>query len=380
MIAAHPKHRSGGYAPGELVSPSPGGNDKAKVAVRFYDFHDSLADRRNVFIIDHWKFHHDINSIKNAHRKIQVMQAFRDRLSYLDANERFVLAKWPDDGWYYPAVVRNQADGNTYVVERYPGTNLHSVKLIKREDILTKSEALGKETYVGNTVVARHPLFNFAYTPAEVARANFGNDPCKVVVRLSDLTEYEISSTDMFALDKTKFQYDMNSIRNLEERWLGAQNCLAYNFMTKQVEPAIITKRNRNNRVYDIVYTKTNTTASQYAYLIFLKDISPETLRLRSKSSNNIRETSVGVECGENRGLRVIADTAFDSLKQTFASAPLGNKLKSAKSGGEGSRERIHFSQRDKTDNSRARRAQSTNSNMDAPVLDAYEFSTDEIQ
>jgi uncharacterized protein Usg len=48
------------------------------------------------------------------------------------------LAKWPDDGYYYPSIVLEISDFGKYKLEN----NLKSVKYVHREDIITKSELL----------------------------------------------------------------------------------------------------------------------------------------------------------------------------------------------------------------------------------------------
>lgn len=55
-------------------------------------------------------------------------------------NYEQVLAKWPDDCWYYPSVVKEFLGDYRYKIEN----NLRAVKIIFREDLIDKSN-LSKE-------------------------------------------------------------------------------------------------------------------------------------------------------------------------------------------------------------------------------------------
>lgn len=51
-----------------------------------------------------------------------------------------VLAKWPDDCWYYPSIVKESLGDYKYKIEN----NLRAVKIIFREDLIKMSN-LSKE-------------------------------------------------------------------------------------------------------------------------------------------------------------------------------------------------------------------------------------------
>jgi hypothetical protein len=89
---------------------------------------------------------------------------------------------------------------------------------------------------VGDTVVARHPVFYFAYAPGQVVRQS-NEDSSKLIIRFADFTEHSIERGEMHKIDKWKFQYDIDSIKNIESKWVGNAQCLAYNFDTKSAEP-----------------------------------------------------------------------------------------------------------------------------------------------
>lgn len=166
-------------------------------------------------------------------------------------------------------------------------------------------------------MLARHPTFWFAYVPGEIVRAVDGdssaseNSSTGMIVRLADLSEHNIKPEDLYALNDRKLQYDIEYIKGVELKWTKEPHttCLAYNFDTRQAEPAVILKRGRNNRIYDIKYTNTDQLASQYAYLIFLN-------RKLPPSAKSAERTVVSMSHLEG------------DLSRAFATALLGNKLK----------------------------------------------------
>lgn len=58
----------------------------------------------------------------------------RKQLPVLRRGQR-VLAKWPDDGWYYPSEIKDKVGECCYKVEN----NLKSIKLIYREDLILQA-------------------------------------------------------------------------------------------------------------------------------------------------------------------------------------------------------------------------------------------------
>lgn len=82
----------------------------------------------------------------------------RRELGKLKTGDR-VLARWPDDGWYYPSVVRDSkstrlAEGQ-YKVEN----KLGAVKLVYREDLIQQIPSNQSDIKVEKT------HFKSSYTP-----------------------------------------------------------------------------------------------------------------------------------------------------------------------------------------------------------------------
>jgi hypothetical protein len=63
----------------------------------------------------------------------QKLRKLGKELPELNEGEE-VLAKWPDDGWYYRSIVKKNVGDNKYQVE----DSLKDIEIIKREDIISE--------------------------------------------------------------------------------------------------------------------------------------------------------------------------------------------------------------------------------------------------
>lgn len=177
----------------------------------------------------------------------------RRELGKLKTGDR-VLARWPDDGWYYPSVVRDSkstrlAEGQ-YKVEN----KLGAVKLVYREDLIqqipsNQSDIKVEKTHfkssytpllksrllqIGDTVVAQHPKFTFAYAPGEICR--LPSDTSKLIVRFYDFAECLVSKDGIYKLaPREKFERDVAAIIHIENYWVG-RNVMAFNTHNRAYE------------------------------------------------------------------------------------------------------------------------------------------------
>jgi hypothetical protein len=157
VLAVHPRHQFA-FAPGEITSLQVG-NDQSKLTVRFFDFVETGVPRQDAYLTDHWKMHMDIEDIRSVQRRSSAMHDYRQSLPQLDTKGQ-VLAKWPDDGWYYPATIKSEVTNGEFILERYIDNNLHSVKNVKREDIISRSQEL-HDNNVYLSFFFRHGFDNF---------------------------------------------------------------------------------------------------------------------------------------------------------------------------------------------------------------------------
>jgi hypothetical protein len=137
-------------------------------------------------------------------------------------NSEKVLAKWPDDGWYYSSTVKESLGNHKYRVE----DDLGDREDIYREDII-KTSAF----QVTDKVVAMHPQYRSSYAPGEIVSL-VPKDRTKLIVKFYDSSEWSVSRSKVFKLPAIKFTQDVDDINKLEESWLG-QTVVARNDNSK---------------------------------------------------------------------------------------------------------------------------------------------------
>lgn len=134
-----------------------------------------------------------------------------------------VLAKWPDDGWYYKSLVKQNCGHYRYKIE-----DINKVSLeINREDIISEPDS--DVINVLDPVVALHPSYSFSYAPGIVVK--IANN-LTVLVRFYDGLETIINLEEVFKIPLFKFEYDVDLIINLEKKLVGktviARNPFSY--------------------------------------------------------------------------------------------------------------------------------------------------------
>lgn len=141
-----------------------------------------------------------------------------------------VLARWPDDGWYYRSIVTNYLGNHQYQVE----DSLRDYEKVYREDLIADIVSPNFNLEVGDPVIALHPEYELSYAPGQVFHVS--NDMKTYHVRFYDYAESVVNNTDVFKLPRIKFQPDINEILRLEQRWIGQK----------------VIARNNNKRVYEL--------------------------------------------------------------------------------------------------------------------------------
>ncbi|XP_041359288.1 uncharacterized protein LOC121375741 isoform X2 [Gigantopelta aegis] len=124
-----------------------------------------------------------------------------------------VLAKWPDDCWYYKGTILS-CDNYLYQVEDSMG----DVEQIWRENIITYEDDGKNIIQVNDYVVAAYPAYCLSYAPGQVVR----DLPDKSMeVRFYDFEEGTVSKDQVFKLSQHKYRYDVEDIHRCENRWVG---------------------------------------------------------------------------------------------------------------------------------------------------------------
>lgn len=152
------------------------------------------------------------------------------------------LARWPDDGWYYPSVIRENRSKSTAEGLYKCENKLGATKYIYREDLIHQVESNQADLKLGDTVVAQHPKFSFAYAPGEVCR--LPSDTSKLIVRFYDFAECLVAKEGVYRfVPRAKFEADCADIIQIENYWVG-KNVLAFNSTNREYEWG---KRNKYN-------------------------------------------------------------------------------------------------------------------------------------
>ena len=177
----------------------------------------------------------------------QRLQKLASELSELEEGEE-VLAKWPDDGWYYRSIVKRRVAAYQYEIE----DSLRDVEVIDRVDIISEINDSRDIFEVGDPVVALHPHYEFSYAPGQLV--DISPDSNKLLVRFYDFVEHVVLRQEVYKLARIKFQMDINSIIELEKRWIG-QTVVARNNFSNVYEMGKVMNRVGNGRQYTVEWS-----------------------------------------------------------------------------------------------------------------------------
>ena len=126
-----------------------------------------------------------------------------------------VLARWPDDGWYYRGVVVQSLGELWYQVEDAS----HDADKIHALDIITDLKDAQKPIQVGDTVAALHPHYDFSYAPGKVT--GITSEGLHYSVELYDGTKSFLPRQDLYHLAQAKHFKDVEYLKTKEKAWVG---------------------------------------------------------------------------------------------------------------------------------------------------------------
>ena len=144
----------------------------------------------------------------------EMLIALRQSLSRLKVGEE-ILAKWPDDGWYYRSVITEYLGDARYRIE----DSINDSEVLYREDIISEKNDVIESIEVGDAVIALHPHYEESYAPGEVVQV--ANDMEKMMVRFYDYEEAIVLRRNAYKLNKMKFELDVTMINQLEKKQVG---------------------------------------------------------------------------------------------------------------------------------------------------------------
>lgn len=174
----------------------------------------------------------------------QKILKLRRELPPLQPGEE-VLARWPDDGWYYRSVIKEHLGNFRYRIE----DGLRDEEEMERENIISEYHDSHDSLESGDPVVALHPEYAFSYAPGQIVKV--ADDLTKVVVRFYDFVEAVVFREDVYKLNRLKFERDVNAIIELEKRWVG-QTVVARNNYSNVYELGKVISRVGHGRQYTI--------------------------------------------------------------------------------------------------------------------------------
>ncbi len=126
-----------------------------------------------------------------------------------------VLARWPDDGWYYRALVVRPVGQLWYQVQDAS----QDVETIHALDIIIDLQDAQKPVLVGDTITGLHPKYDYSYAPGKVT--GMAADGFHFSVEFYDGTEGFLPRQDIYHLARAKHQQDMEYLRTREQAWVG---------------------------------------------------------------------------------------------------------------------------------------------------------------
>ena len=128
-----------------------------------------------------------------------------------------VLARWPDDGWYYRGVVIKPLGQMWYQVMDAS----EDVETIHALDIIIDMQDALKPLQVGDTVAGLHPHFPYSYAPGKIT--GIAADGYHISLKLYDDTESLLPRQEVYHLAKAKHLQDIEYLKSREQAWMGQE-------------------------------------------------------------------------------------------------------------------------------------------------------------
>ena len=125
-----------------------------------------------------------------------------------------VLARWPDDGWYYRGVVK-QSLGDMWFEVADAG---HDIEIIHALDIIIDLQDGQHALEEGETVAALHPHYNRSYAPGIVVGITKDSH---FSVELYDRCKVLLPRHEVYHLAPAKHQRDVVYLQERESAWVG---------------------------------------------------------------------------------------------------------------------------------------------------------------
>lgn len=129
--------------------------------------------------------------------------------------DEHVLARWPDDGWYYRGVIKQALGSMSYEVE----DATQDSEVIHARDIIIDAQDASHPVQKDQTVAALHPKYCYSYAPGTVR--GVVNDGLHFTVELYDGTHALLPRHDLYYLEPSKHSEDVLYLQQREAMWPG---------------------------------------------------------------------------------------------------------------------------------------------------------------
>ncbi|CAF0820702.1 unnamed protein product [Brachionus calyciflorus] len=245
-----------------------------------------------------------------------------------------VLARWPDDGWYYRSIVREYLGNNQYLVE----DSIKDYETFNREDLISDINEPLKKFKIGDFVVALHPNFEFSYAPGEIIKIS--SDKISYDVKFYNSSNDTVKSDGIFKISKDKYETDVEQILLLENNWIG-EKVIARNNLRRTYEFGDIVCKKSLSLQYKIKWKDGSLTFQEFNH-IFGKNtrktplyrneyvLAPKRAVYLPGKIIKIRENQFTIRfCDESEHEDVERDTCFLLSKDYYEDAKLFCRRKS---------------------------------------------------
>jgi hypothetical protein len=128
---------------------------------------------------------------------------------------QYVLARWPDDGWYYRGLVVRHLEQMWYQV----ADSTQDIETIHALDIIIDLHDAQKPLHTGDTVAALHPSYDFSYAPGQVTGTT--TDGLHFTVQLYDGIKTFLPRQEIYRLAPAKHSQDVQYLKKREKAWVG---------------------------------------------------------------------------------------------------------------------------------------------------------------
>ncbi|CAF1056301.1 unnamed protein product [Brachionus calyciflorus] len=188
-----------------------------------------------------------------------VNESLKNELSDINKGAE-VLARWPDDGWYYRSIVREYLGNNQYLVE----DSLKDCETFKGEDLISDINEPLKKFEIGDCVVALHPNFEFSYAPGKIIKISI--DKNSYDVKFYNSSNGTVKSDAIFKISKFKYETDVEQILHLENNLIGKE-VIARNDLRRTYEPGYVICKESSGLKYIIKWKDGSQTTQEFNHI-----------------------------------------------------------------------------------------------------------------